>query len=349
MQKHPDPALSVIVVTRDRIATIRRLLDHLRRQTVIGDIEVVLVGPSANALAGADAALAGFACAQALVYEGAFTRGRGTELGVRSARGEMIALTEDHSYPDDTWAERMLAAADARWAAVGACVRNANPATAWSRVNHDLAYGRWSAQTAPGEIDDVPGFNSVFRRSLLLALGHRLELLLDRVGALHQAVRDQGGQFTFNPDAALSHWSPSTRWPSFRVWFSNGRCFGDYRARHEGWSSGRRLAYGAAAPLVALMRLRSHWRSMRLAGKNERETAGYYIVLGLLISVIGLGESYGYVAGEGKAIDFLNDFEFRRDRFLVDRDRDVFLAGRDARADRGVLGLIEGCSDVERG
>ena len=64
---------------------------------------------------------------------------------------------------------------------------------------------------------------------------------------------------------------------------------------------------------------------MRLAGRTERETAGYYAVLALLISAIGFGESFGYVAGEGDALDFLNDFEFRRDRFLVPSDRRAFL------------------------
>jgi hypothetical protein len=205
-------------------------------------------------------------------------------------------------------------------------VRNANPLTAWSRVNHDLSYGRWSARVPAGEIDDVPGFNSVFRREALLALGADLEPLLDRITALHQAVRERGGRFAFSPAAALTHWSPSTQLPSVRAWFSIGRCFGDHRAKHEAWSGMRRAMYAVAAPLVVLMRLRSHWRAMRVAGDGSRETLGYYVVLGLLLSAIGFGESYGYVAGEGNAIDFLNDFEFRRDRFLVASDRQAFLA-----------------------
>jgi hypothetical protein len=76
------------------------------------------------------------------------------------------------------------------------------------------------------------------------------------------------------------------------------------------------------------MRLRSHWRAMRAAGRSERETMGYYVVLGLLLSAIGFGESYGYVAGEGGAIHYLNDFEFRRDRFLVPSDRRAFLGSQ---------------------
>ena len=322
-----EPTLSVVVVTRDTVATVRRLIEHLSRQTVRAEIEVVLVGPNTDALRGADDILAGFPFARTLVYDGVFTRGRGTELGVRHARGRFIALTEDHSYTDPDWAEQALAAARDPWAAVGASVRNANPDTVWSRVNHDLSYGRWSARVPAGEIDDIPGFNSVFRREALLALGADLEPLLDRITALHQAVRERGGRFAFSPSAVLTHWSPSAQLPSIRAWFSIGRCFGDHRARHERWSVPRRVTYAVAAPLVVLMRLRSHWRAMRVAGNGERETAGYYFVLALLLSAIGFGESYGYVAGEGRAIDYLNDFEFRRDRFLVPSDRQAFLTG----------------------
>lgn len=330
MPPAPEPILSVVIVTRDSVATIARLIEHLCAQTARDAIEVVLVGPSKASLNGAEQLLQPFAFSQTLVYSGAFTRGRGTELGVRHARGALIALTEDHSYPDHDWAEHVIDALQGAWAGVGASVRNANPGTAWSRVNHDLSYGRWSSRVPSGEIDDIPGFNSVFRRDALIALGASLEPLLDRITALHRTVREQGGRFAFNPSAALTHWSPSTRLPSVRAWFSIGRCFGDNRAKHEQWSLPRRVMYAVAAPLVVLMRLRSHWRAMQVAGHDQRETLGYYVVLGLLLSAIGFGESYGYVAGEGNAIDYLNDFEFRRDRFLVATDRQAFLAAHRA-------------------
>ena len=321
----PGPSLSVVIVTRDGVDSVRRLIDHLRRQTIVADIEVVLVGPDRAALAGADELLSGFGHAQAIVCDGELTRGRATERGVRAARAPLVALTEDHSYPDATWAERLLAARDDCWVAIGSSIVNANPGTVWARANHDLSYGRWNAGVPRGEIDDVPGFNSAFSREALLALGDDLEPLLDRVVGLHRALRERGGRFAFEPNAALTHWSPSVRLPSVRAWFALGRYFGSYRATHERWSLVRRMIYGVAAPLVIVMRLRSHWRSRATRG-TQRESAAYYAVLAALISAVGLGESYGYVAGEGAAIDYLADFEFRRDRFLVPRDRDAFLA-----------------------
>lgn len=326
MTPRSSPALSVIVVTSDGFASVQRLVDHLRRQTAVEDLELVLVAPNEQALAGTRATLADFAHARTLVCEPPFSRGRATERGVRAASAPLVALTEDHSYPDPAWAERLIAAGDERWVAVGASVVNANPGTTWSRVNHDLAYGRWNARVPIGEIDDVPGFNSAFSRDALLALGDDLEPLLDRVVALHRTLRERGGRFGFEPGAVLHHWNPSVRLPSFQVWFAIGRYFGAHRASHEQWSLPRRLMYGAAAPLVVLMRLRGHWRATRATNSARRESVGYYGVLAMLIAAVGVGEAYGYLAGEGDAISFLADFEFRRDRFLAARDRAAFLA-----------------------
>jgi glycosyl transferase family 2 len=322
----PEPALSVVVVADEGLGSVRRLLDHLRRQTVVEQLEVVLVAPDEAALAGAAEALSGFGHVQTIACDGQLTRGSATERGVRSARAPIVALSEDHSYPDSSWAERLLAVADTQWVAIGSSIVNGNPRTVWSRVNHDLSYGRWNANVPAGEIDDVPGFNSIFVRDALLALDDELEPMLDRVSALHRTLRERGGRFAFQPEAVLTHWSPSVRLPSVRAWFSIGRYFGSCRAAHERWSGPRRAIYGAAAPLIALMRLRSHWRAMRSTRGAQRKSAAYYAVLATLISVIGFGESYGYLAGEGSAIDYLADFEFRRERFLVPRDREAFLA-----------------------
>lgn len=313
------------MVTRDSVATVKRLIEHLQRQTVVAKLELVLVGPDTASLVGARELLTGFGRAQAVVCSGELSRGRGTECGLRHATAPIVALTEDHSYPNETWAERIIAAYDERWTAVGSRVRNANPQSAWSRVNHDLAYGRWTDAAPVAEIDDVPGFNSVFSRAALLALGPDLERLLDRVGALHHAVRARGGRFLFQPEAVLNHWNPSVPLPSIATWFRIGRSFGNHRARAEGWSAGRRLSYFFAAPLVAYMRWRSQ-QKVRRARMTPRETLGYHAVLALLATAVGFGESFGYVAGEGSVIVSLNDFEFKRERYLRPQDRMAFLA-----------------------
>lgn len=44
-----DPAISIVVVT-DHFATIRRVVEHVRRQTIRDRVELVIVAPSRAAL-----------------------------------------------------------------------------------------------------------------------------------------------------------------------------------------------------------------------------------------------------------------------------------------------------------
>ena len=325
MSPYADPALSVVVVTRDRFETVRKLVESLRRQTAVDRLELVLVGPNETCWEGTEDHVGPFRHCQLLTCDRLRTRGQGAALGIANSKAPIVALTEDHSYPEPTWAERLIAAHAGRWTAVGASIRNANPRTAWSRVSHDLSYGRWTDPAPEGEIDDVPGFNSAFKRDDLLALGDDLARLLDRVVSLHESLRERGGRFYSDPGATLVHWNPSVRLDSVVLWFRNGRWFGAHRATRERWSLGRRLAYVAGTPLIPLMRLRALSRTLARAGSSRRETLGYYGVLTLVTVAIGLGEAYGYLLGEGDVVHILSDFEFRRDRYLASADRAVFL------------------------
>jgi hypothetical protein len=79
------PALSVIVVTRDRFESVRTFIEHLRRQTAVDRIELVLVGPSDDCWEGAEEHLADFRHCQRVTCERLETRGRGTACGVARA------------------------------------------------------------------------------------------------------------------------------------------------------------------------------------------------------------------------------------------------------------------------
>jgi hypothetical protein len=193
-------------------------------------------------------------------------------------------------------------------------------------VSHDLSYGRWNAPAPAGEIDDVPGFNSAFRRDSLLQFGDALTHLCDRVAMLHESLRDRGARFRSEPGATLAHWSPSARRASLVLWFLHGRLFGAHRAERGRWPRLRRLAYAAGAPLIPIMRLRTLFGTLARQQPRRRETLAYYVVLAVVTTAIGLGEAYGYLAGDGDAVRALSDFEFRRDRYLAPQDRAAFLS-----------------------
>jgi glycosyltransferase involved in cell wall biosynthesis len=106
-----DPALSVVVPTRDRPAALARCLGALARQAAPA-LEVVVVDDASRDAGAVPAAIAR-ACPQARVVRGP---GRGPaaarNLGVQAARGATVCFTDDDCRPDPDWAARLAAACD---------------------------------------------------------------------------------------------------------------------------------------------------------------------------------------------------------------------------------------------
>src|ERR1041385_7570110 len=122
-------ALSVVIATPDTFETIRRTVGRLREQTARDEIELVVVVPSASALAPITGAFDAFASHVVVEVGAVRSIGEANAAGGRRASAPIVALPEDHVLPDPGWAEALIRAHEGAWAAVGVAVRNANPAT----------------------------------------------------------------------------------------------------------------------------------------------------------------------------------------------------------------------------
>ena len=103
-----DPRLSVVIVGRDGIQSLRPILACLTEQTIADRMEVIAVLPSDRF---ADDALdpwaTHFQSARAVATGVIGNRGRAAAAGVRVATAPVIAFTENHCFPDPDWAERL--------------------------------------------------------------------------------------------------------------------------------------------------------------------------------------------------------------------------------------------------
>ena len=115
---------------------------HLRAQTARDRIELIVVAESARAVD--CGALQGDVFAACRVVEvGPITqRGDAAAKGIRAATAPIVAMIEDHSYPEPEWAEALLRAHAGPWTVVGPVVANANPDYAASWVNYVLGVRR---------------------------------------------------------------------------------------------------------------------------------------------------------------------------------------------------------------
>jgi hypothetical protein len=314
-----QPTLSVILVAPYGFEPMRRLVRYLSEQTIKEQVEIVLVAPSQGELGLDEEALAGFWGHQVVEV------GRITALnvpraaGVQAARAPVVALTEDHCFPAPDWAEALLQRHQGPWASVGPTVGLANPQRYRAWANYLLQYGPWVQPTRGGEIDDLPGHNSSYKRELLLPYGDALAemMLMDTI--LHWDLRRRGHRLYLEPAARVHHVYMTRLGPFVLENYYIGRQFAASRARN--WPLPRRLLFVAGAPLIPVVRFTRVLGRMRefgwLRGLLPRVLPSLFTGLG----VSAAGEFMGYAFGLGDAAGKTLDLDYMRDRFVSAEER----------------------------
>lgn len=302
------PGLSVVLVAPEGYEPVREVIRQLRAQTVKDRVEVVVVGSSAAAPH--DAQLDGLA---GVVFEAASTRSQAVAFtaGIRAASAPVVALCEDHAYPEPRWAEALIEAHRKPYAAVGPVLVNANP-SALSWGNLLLGYWKWVEPAPAGVVDELPSVNVAYKRDALLALGDRLTPLLEREGGVLDALRASGGQLYLEPAARIHHVNVSAVGASVLLRFAAGRLYAATRARRERWPAPRRLLYAAGAPLIPVARYVRMSRELRARGVPRSRDVKLGLVASLGLDAVG--QMVGFLGGAGRSRARLDLAEVHRDR-----------------------------------
>ena len=314
-------ALSVVLVAGGGLAGIARTMRHLRAQTARHRIELIVVAESAGTVGAA--ALGGDVFAACRVVEAGPIRQRGDAAarGIRAATAPVVAMIEDHSYPEPEWAEAFLRAHDGPWTVVGPAVVNANPEYVASWVNYVLSYGIFAPPLPAGERDILPWHNSAYKREALAPFGDRLGELLEWEGWLQDELRATGHTLYLEPAARTEHANVSRGWSTVGLNVLRGRILGAQRAARERWPYWRRVVQAAAFPLFPLLQLRYAMPAMRRMSIPGALRPRVYVALGATLGVLAAGEAWGLLTGEGHAIGGMEDYELHRTRHLSRRER----------------------------
>src|SRR5262245_55934646 len=102
------PALSVVLAAPEPFPTIRKTVSHLRSQTCPDRPELVLVTPSRDRLGLDPEAVSGLALVTVVEVPTIASVGRANAEGIRHASAPLVALAEDHCFPDPDWAEHLI-------------------------------------------------------------------------------------------------------------------------------------------------------------------------------------------------------------------------------------------------
>jgi hypothetical protein len=314
------PDLSVILVTPDCYETIRKTIRSLCAQTVRDRLEIVIVAPSVRTLGLADEELRVFHSIQVIEYGKIETLAAPRAAAIRAASAPLVALGEDHAFPEPGWAEALIEAHRKPWAAVGAVFVNGNPGP-MSWISLVMDYGRWLEPVVGGVTDDVPGHNSSWRRALLLEYGPELERMMQAPTILHWDLQAKGYQLYLEPAAKVRHVN-ITRLSSFVLdHFYGARVFAAARALNWPWL--QRLFYVSGMPLLTVRTLHEWLGHMRRTGLNRELLPNSWPLLLLSLIVWSLGEMTGYGVGMGKAEHRTLNYDARRESHLSRTDREL--------------------------
>ena len=180
MSATPDPRVTIVVSTIDRIDSLRQTLDGLDRLSGVPFEIVVVVGPDAGETV---EYLTGRSDLAAIISNPTRNLSRSRNLGIDVARGEFVAFIDDDAYPSERWLSDLLGEFDnLEVAAVGGEVFD------YSGFSHQAVYSRATragdasialrspirglTETPAASSFDYPmGTNLIARRTALLDVG----------------------------------------------------------------------------------------------------------------------------------------------------------------------------------
>jgi hypothetical protein len=314
-----SPAMSVVVITPDRYATVRRTIKHLRAQKVSDCLEILIVAPSASELELDESEMRGFLRHKVVEVGHMSSTARARAEGARQASAPVVAFAEDHAFPAPGWAEALIERHLEHWAAVGPVMTNANQRSIVSWANLLIEYAQWLEPTEGGAREHLPGHNGSYKREILLSYGDRLEAMLDAESILHWDLRKQGHKLYLEPKARTFHQNFTARTPSLTLRFNGGRLFASSRA--QSWPVWRRALFACASPLIPLVRCQRIARELLKPGRPRHLLPRLLPSLFVGLVFDGAGEMTGYAFGAGAAMAKLSDMEFHRERYMTEPDR----------------------------
>jgi hypothetical protein len=271
-----DVRLSYVVVT-DTWDTITGLVASLEEQSAAATIELVVVAPASMGPGTAPQLGRLTHCAE---------DGTGRAAGVRAAAGDIVALGETHVTHGPEWARTVVSLVDGGADVVLPLMTSANGGLL-SEPAFVMDYGRYAGTGA--SMVDIPPYNAVFRRELLLSLPSLPDLL--RPGsALDATLRRRGARVVQvgTLEAATAHLNVSrpAAWAHERI--VSGILIAANRSRD--WGIPRRGAYALAAPAIAAVLVR---RKASAFGHAPRLSGLATLALGCILEAAG--EAVGYV------------------------------------------------------
>ncbi len=214
--------------------------------------------------------------------------------GIRSARGEAVALTTASCLPAPDWVEVLQGLDVVRFAAIGGVIDNDPVASASNCAIFFLRYSAYLPHQPARDVDELAADNALYRRSAILA---HPDLLDDGFWepSFHARFRSAGETLRLEPGLRVVHHGvdPPGRFIAHR--YRHGRQFGRDRVGGRGRLTA--LSYLAAAPVVPFLTIARILARVAPRRQYRLKLLRALPWLCVFIGAWSLGEGRGYLDG----------------------------------------------------
>jgi Glycosyl transferase family 2 len=268
------PLVSVIVPAYNSARTIERCVGALAGQQTSQRFEVLVVHSGTDeTCALAVRTLPGI---RALQLPERAIPPRARNIGVRHARGEILAFIDSDIYVHPMWIEQVVKAMETGYDLVCGSIENANPHSTVSRAEQLLMFNEFMPDQPEHPSWFALSGNTALRRAAYERFGPFVEVRAAEDVVFSRRLLAAGGRILFFPDLRVYHDNRTRLWPFLR----NQVLVGTHTAiarRIVDFADSRSYALFLAllpvAPLVKVAKVAVHvgrydWRQLRVVARD---------------------------------------------------------------------------------
>lgn len=218
--------------------------------------------------------------------------------GVKTSRGNIIALLEDLCVFDPDWVEEIKTAHQSEFSIIGGTVENGQDKNALDWAVYFYDYGKYMLPNEATVTETLSGLNISYKRD---ALEEVKEAYRDGFFAtfVNEALKKRGHQLYMAPAAIVFDNKKYELRPAIGHAYHLARSFAAQRAAEFGFP--KKLGFAAASVILPLLLpLRISLATVK-KGRHLTEFFRSFSFLFLLTSIWSFGEFRGYLSGAGKS------------------------------------------------
>jgi glycosyltransferase involved in cell wall biosynthesis len=220
-------------------------------------------------------------------------------IGVRAARGEIVAIIEEHCTAFPNWIDTIRTEFTAEDAAIGGPILDDNYPGKSDWVVYFSEYHNYLPPWSDGERYLLNGANIAYKRELVLKNGDVLGTGYWEV-VLHPLLAREG-RFRSAPNMKVHHTGPFDYGYYLRQRYLLSRVWGG--SQREKTTLTKRLAYLAAAPIFPVLLLaRMGQRVLKSGHRLDKFLSISPLLIPVTVAYVA-GEWLGYLSGVGTALE----------------------------------------------